>query len=228
MAVRVSRRSFLGAASASVSSLLLAACGAARNSASAGKADAMGANIKVMFNTNVMSLDTNLAADVVSYEVIADCIDGLMQVDAKGAVIPALAKTYEVSEDGLTYTFNLREATWSNGTPVTAHDFVYAWRRICKGAGAYAYMMSEIGQIKGAAAIVSGDEKDETTLGVTAKGDKTFVVELETQVPFFMTLMYFPLFYRSSILSTSSSTRVLRRARTAPVPTRSSPAAHST
>lgn len=56
-------------------------------------------------------------------------------------------------------------------------------------------MMSEIGQIKGAAAIVSGDEKDETTLGVTAKGDKTFVVELETQVPFFMTLMYFPLFY---------------------------------
>ncbi len=55
--------------------------------------------------------------------------------------------------------------------------------------------MSEIGQIKGAAAIVSGDEKDETTLGVATKDDKTFVVELETQVPFFMTLMYFPIFY---------------------------------
>lgn len=184
MAVQVSRRSFLGAASASMSSLFLAACGAARGSASAGKTGAMGANIKVMLNTNVMSLDANLASDVVSYEVIADCIDGLMQVDTKGAVIPALAKTYEVSEDGLTYTFNLRDATWSNGTPVTAHDFVYAWRRICKGAGTYAYMMSEIGQIKGAAAIVSSDEKDETTLGVTAKDDKTFVVKLETQVPY--------------------------------------------
>ena len=94
----------------------------------------------VMLSTNVMSPDTNLATDGESFEVIADCIDGLMQMDATGASIPALAESYDMSEDGLTYTFHLRDAKWSNGTPVTASDFVFAWRRICKEAGEYAYM----------------------------------------------------------------------------------------
>ena len=66
----------------------------------------------VMLSTNVMSLDTNLATDGESFEVIADCIDGLMQMDATGASIPALAESYDMSEDGLTYTFHLRDAKW--------------------------------------------------------------------------------------------------------------------
>ena len=94
----------------------------------------------VMLSTNIMSLDTNLATDGESFEVIADCVDGLMQMDADGAAIPALAESYDLSEDGKTYTFHLRDAKWSNGTPVTAADFVFAWRRICKEAGEYAYM----------------------------------------------------------------------------------------
>ena len=112
----------------------------------------------VMLGTNVMSLDTNLATDGDSFEVIADCIDGLTQMDKDGAAVPALAESFDLSEDGLTYTFHLRDAKWSNGTPVTANDFVFAWRRIAKEAGEYAYMLDEIGNIKGAAEIISGKE----------------------------------------------------------------------
>ena len=64
----------------------------------------------VMLSTNVMSLDTNLATDGESFEVIADCIDGLMQMDADGAAIQAIAESYELSKDGKTYTFHLRDA----------------------------------------------------------------------------------------------------------------------
>ena len=149
----------------------------------------------VMLGTNVMSLDTNLATDGDSFEVIADCIDGLMQMDKDGAAVPALAESYDVSDDGLTYTFHLRDAKWNNGTAVTANDFVFAWRRIAKEAGEYAYMLDEIGNIKGAAEIISGNEADLTTLGVSAADDKTFVVELNVPVSFFPSLMYFPTFY---------------------------------
>ena len=121
--------------------------------------------------------------------------DYLMQMDEDGAAIPALAETTDISDDGCTWTFHLRDAKWSNGTPVTANDFVFAWRRICKNAGEYAYMMSDIGQIKGAAAIVNGDQADETTLAIKAVDDKTLEVQLEVPVPYFDSLMYFPTFY---------------------------------
>ncbi|MCQ2428399.1 MAG: ABC transporter substrate-binding protein, partial [Clostridia bacterium] len=149
----------------------------------------------VMLSTNVMSLDTNLATDGESFEVIADCIDGLMQMDATGAATYAIAESYDLSDDGKTYTFHLRDAKWSNGDPVTADDFVFAWRRIALLRGEYAYMLDEIGQIKGAADIISGKTDDTTGLAVTAKDSKTLVVELEVPVSFFPSLMYFPTFF---------------------------------
>ncbi len=189
------RRSFFGVAGGTAS-LALAACGGSGDSGDGGAGVPTGGkNLGVMLGTNVMSLDTDLATDGDSFEVIADCIDGLMQMDAEGAAIPALAESYDVSEDGLTYTFHLRDAQWSNGTAVTAADFVFAWRRICANAGEYAYMMDEIANIKGAAAIIAGDESDTSTLAVTADDDKTLVVELEVPVSFFPSLMYFPTFY---------------------------------
>jgi oligopeptide transport system substrate-binding protein len=192
----LNRRSFLGAAGGAAS-LFLAACGGGSSSGSSagGEAAADGKNLGVMLATNVMSLDTNLATDGDSFEVIADCIDGLMQMDADGAAIPALAETFDVSDDGTVYTFHLRDASWNNGTPVTANDFVFAWRRICELAGEYAYMMDEIGNIKGAAAIIAGEQSDTSTLAVTAVDDKTLQVELEVPVSFFPSLMYFPTFY---------------------------------
>ena len=151
--------------------------------------------VSVMLSTNVMSLDTNLATDGESFEVIADCIDGLMQMDESGAAIPAIAESYDLSEDGTVYTFHLRDAKWSNGDAVTANDFVFAWRRICQEAGEYAYMFdTSVGCVKGADAIIY-DGADPTTLGVSAPDDKTLVVELEVPVSFFPSLMYFPTFY---------------------------------
>ncbi len=153
----------------------------------------------VMLSSNVMSLDTNLATDGDSFEVIADCIDGLTQMDASGAAVPALAESYDLSDDGTVYTFHLRDAKWSNGAAVTANDFVFAWQRIAEGRGEYAYMLSDIGQIKNASAIIDGDGEgnfaDKSELGVSAPDEKTLVVELEVPVSFFPALMYFPTFY---------------------------------
>ncbi len=168
----------------------------AAESAAEGEAAAAPDNyLGVMLSTNVMSLDTDLATDGESFEVIADCIDGLMQMDADGAAIPALAESYDLSDDGKTYTFHLRDAQWSNGEAVTANDFVFAWRRICKNAGEYAYLFdSSVGCVKNADSIIY-EGADPETLGVSAPDDKTFVVELEVPVSFFPSLMYFPTFY---------------------------------
>lgn len=180
----------------------LVACGGGGGETPAGSGAAGGDNGKymgVMLYTNVMSLDTVLATDGDSFEVIADCIDGLTQMDADGSPIPALAESYDVSEDGKTYTFHLRDAKWSNGEPVTANDFVFAWQRVATDCLEYNYMLSDIAQVKGAAAVVeaanAGEEADPTTMGISAPDDKTFVVELEVPVTFFPSLMYFPTFY---------------------------------
>ena len=151
--------------------------------------------LNVMLATNVMSLDTVLATDGDSFEVIADCIDGLTQMDAEGVAIPAIAESWDVSEDGMTYTFHLRDAKWSNGADVTANDFVFAWKRACTENEEYGYMLgNDVACVKNADAIMSG-EADVDTLGVSAPDAKTFVVELEAPVSFFDSLMYFPTFY---------------------------------
>ena len=153
------------------------------------------AYLGVMLSTNVMSLDTNLATDGESFEVIADCIDGLMQMDADGAAIPAIAESYDLSDDGTVYTFHLRDAKWANGDDVTAYDFEFAWKRIAEEAGEYAYLFdTSVGCIKNADAIIY-EGADPDTLGVEAVDAKTFVVTLEVPVSFFPSLMYFPTFY---------------------------------
>lgn len=158
---------------------------------------ASGSDLNIMLETPVESLDPQLATDGTSFEVIADYTDGLMQMDADGQAVEAVAERYVVSEDGITYTFYIREdAVWSNGTPVTAADFVFAWQRAVDPAVAseYAYMLSDIGQIKNAAEIIAG-EKDKSELGVTALDDSTLQVELNVPVSYFLSLMYFPTFY---------------------------------
>ena len=155
-----------------------------------------GGDIYVMFSTNVMSLDTNLATDGDSFEIIADCIDGLTQMDADGAAIPAIAESWDVSDDGCTYTFHLRDdANWSNGDPVTANDFEFAWKLSMTANIEYNYMFdSSVGAVKNADAILY-EGADPDTLGVKAVDDKTLEVELEVPVSFFPSLMYFPTFY---------------------------------
>lgn len=153
-------------------------------------------DLNIMLETPVESLDPQQATDGTSFEVIADYTDGLMQMDADGQAVPALAESYELSEDGTTYTFHLRDASWSNGDPVTSADFVYAWQRAVDPdiASEYAYMLSDIGQVVNAAEIIAG-EKDKSELGITAIDDKTLEVQLNVPVSYFLSLMYFPTFY---------------------------------
>lgn len=156
-----------------------------------------GSDMNVMIETPVQSLDPQQATDGTSFEVIANYTDGLMQMDADGQAVNALCDHYELSDDGCTYTFYIRDdANWSNGTPVTAADFVFAWQRAVDPAVAseYAYMMSDIGQIKNAAEIIAG-EKDKSELGATALDDKTLQVELNVPVSYFLSLLYFPTYY---------------------------------
>ena len=153
--------------------------------------------LKVHIETEVESLDPQVATDGTSFEVIANFTDGLYQIAADGSAIPALAAETVVSEDGLTYTFTIRDdANWSNGDPVTADDFVFAWQRATDPdfASEYSYMMTDIGLIKNASAINAGEMAVEE-LGVTAIDEKTLQVELESPVSFFTSLMYFPTFY---------------------------------
>lgn len=150
--------------------------------------------LSVMLGSNVVSLDSAQCTDSASFEVIADCIDGLIQLDADGKPIPAIAESFDVSADGKTYTFHLRDAKWANGDPVTADDFVFAWRRHCQKAEEYAYIMgATVACVKNADAVIKG--ADPTTLGVSAPDAKTFVVELDAPVSFFPSLMAFPTFY---------------------------------
>ncbi len=180
----------------------LAGCGSSSNGGgsaekSTGAAPAAGnTDLNVMIETGVESLDPQVATDGTSFEFIANYTDGLMQMDADGQPVPAIAESYDISEDGKEYTFHLRDAKWSNGTPVTAADFVFAWQRAVDPdlASEYSYMLSDIGQVKNAEDIING-KKDKSELGVTAVDEKTLKVELNVPVSYFLSLMYFPTFY---------------------------------
>jgi oligopeptide transport system substrate-binding protein len=154
-------------------------------------------SLNVMIEVEVESLDPQVATDGTSFEVIADFTDGLKQMNADGSTTDALCAGETVSPDGLTYTFKIRDdAKWSNGEPVTADDFVFGWQRAAdpKLASEYAYMLSDIGQIKNAAAIEAG-KMPVDQLGVKALDSKTFEVTLEVPVSFFDKILYFPTFY---------------------------------
>ena len=150
--------------------------------------------LNVMLSSNVNSLDVAQATDLASFEIISNCVDGLLQLDADGKAVPAIAESYDVSADGKTYTFHLRDAKWSNGEPVTAQDFVFAWRRQCEMAEEYSYMLgSTVACIKNADQVIKGGNPE--NLGVSAPDSKTLVVELEAPVNFFPELMSFPVFF---------------------------------
>ncbi|WP_254702048.1 peptide ABC transporter substrate-binding protein [Roseivivax sp. THAF30] len=135
---------------------------------------------------DVSSLDPQIVEDVDGSDVVRDLFEGLMNQDAQGNLVPGVATGYEVSDDNLTYTFTLREdARWSNGEPVTAEDFVYAWRRAADPATASPYQwFMELMSIEGASEVISGDAEPDT-LGVRAIDPQTFEVTLTTPLPYF-------------------------------------------
>ena len=174
--------------------LSMAACGSGSSSSSS-EGDA-GKYLTIAKENDVVSLNTILAIDQKSFDVIGMFTEGLETLDADGNIIGAMAESYEMSDDQLTYTFHLRDANWSNGEPVTANDFVFAWNELAhNGEAEYSYLVTDDGAcIKNGNEIVYDGNKD-LELGVTAKDDKTLVVELDKRSPQFLSLMVFPSFY---------------------------------
>lgn len=152
---------------------------------------------------DIKNLDSSDADDGCSFTAMHACIDGLMGLDKDGNITEAIAEKSETSEDGLTHTYTLRDAKWSNGDAVTANDFVYAWQRIFKKKGQYYYMFCDgIASIEGAQAlsdkIDAGEEltdADFDAFAVKAVDDKTLEVKTTVPVSFFDELMSFPCFY---------------------------------
>ena len=140
------------------------------------------------------SLDPALSHDIAGLKVLMHLFEGLCSYDPRDASpVPAAAERWDVSEDGKTWTFHLRAATWSNGDPVTADDFVFAWRRVIQpGTGStYAHRLF---LIQGAREIASKGAPVET-LGVRAAGPRTLVVELTHPAPYLPQLLCLNLFF---------------------------------
>lgn len=145
----------------------------------------------------IPSMDPSKVSDQLGIQWVSEVMEGLYRLDQDGKPVPGMADGEpEISEDGLTYTFKIKDnAEWSNGDPVTAEDFVYSWQRAVDPATASEYgpyMMG--GVVKNATQIASG-EMDVADLGVTAEDDKTLVVELEKEVPYFQSMTTFATFF---------------------------------
>ncbi|MBO0662605.1 peptide ABC transporter substrate-binding protein [Jiella sp. MQZ9-1] len=138
---------------------------------------------------DVTSLDPQKISGDWEDRVDGDIFEGLFTEDAEAKPILGVAKSYETSKDGLTWTFKLRDdAKWSDGQPVTAEDFVFAFQRLMdpKTASEYAYIQYPI---KNAEAINTGKIKDFSQLGVKALDDKTLEITLEHPIPYYRSLL---------------------------------------
>ena len=153
---------------------------------------------------DIKNLDSSDADDQCPLRAIHAVIDGLMKTDKKGNITYGIAKSEEVSEDGLVHTYKLRkDVRWDNGDLVTAHDFVYAWQRIFKKKGSYYYMFADgIASIQGAQElsdkIDAGEEltdDDLNSMGVKALDGYTLEVKTTVRVSFLDELLAFPPFY---------------------------------
>lgn len=132
------------------------------------------------------SVDPQIVEDVSGSEIVRDLFEGLLNQNADGELVGGVATEWSPNEDNTEWTFTLRDdAMWSDGTPVTAGDFVYAWKRLVTPdlASPYAWF-GELMSIQNAGAIIAG-EMDPEELGVEAPDDHTLVVHLSAPLPYF-------------------------------------------
>lgn len=156
---------------------------------------AAGTKVVVATDTDLSTMDHHIATDGTSFIAQTMAFSGLTELDAKNMPIPELATSWEISDDGTVYTFHLADANWSNGTLVTAKDFVYGWQRLINQdtASEYAFILSTV-KMKNADAIAAGEMPIEE-LGVKAIDDKTLEVTLDAPCDFFLGLLAFPSFF---------------------------------
>ncbi|MED1567147.1 peptide ABC transporter substrate-binding protein [Bacillus paramycoides] len=173
-----------------VTSLFLTAC---TNKANKSDTEAQKQVLNLTVSEEIPSLDTAKTMDGTSAHVMQNIFEGLYVLDDQDNPIPAVAKSFERSEDGKKYIFDLRkDAKWSNGDPVTANDFMFAWRRAVshETASQYAYMLF---YIKNAKEINKGAIPP-NELGVKVVDDYTLEVELEQPTPYFLQLLALPIY----------------------------------
>ncbi|MGJ8526357.1 Periplasmic murein peptide-binding protein [Halomonadaceae bacterium LMG 33818] len=126
-------------------------------------------------------------------DILQDLFTGLVSVSADGKLIPGVASHWDISDGGKTYTFHLRPSKWSDGTPVTAHDFVYGMRYFVTPKNA-ATGVERLYPIVNAQKIATGKAKPDT-LGVSAPNNDTLVIHLNEPAPYFIKMLVLPPFY---------------------------------
>ena len=179
-------RPFVAAVAAAL--LFLASCGEPGGTTQVPVPTAARENVLHRGNgAEVESLDPALADTSWEQWVIGDMMMGLYTEDPEGKAIFGAAENASMSPDGKIWTFTLRDHSWSDGTPVTAEDFVYAWRRTLdpKTAGKYGAILYAF---KNARAVMEGKLPPEA-LGVRAEGERTLILELEHPAPYLPELL---------------------------------------
>jgi dipeptide ABC superfamily ATP binding cassette transporter, binding protein len=173
--------------------LSLAACGGQKAAESGEKgSDAAKAEGTEVSENSVLSVEVGPPSETIdpalnngreAAMLVNHAFEGLLRYDKDGNTIPGQAESYEKSEDGLTYTFHIREGLkWSDGSDLTAKDFLYSWKRVADPATASPYAEELLGMVKGYKEAAAGDLD---ALGLEAPDDKTFVVHLSYPCSYF-------------------------------------------
>lgn len=145
--------------------------------------------LAVQIGPNPETIDPALNSSVDGGNMILHLFDGLLTVDQDEKIAPGCAEKWEPSEDGLTWTFTLRDGLkWSDGTDLTAEDFVYSWKRVCDPDVAAPYAETVLGMVEGYDKAVKGDLD---ALAVSAPDEKTVVVKLSYPCTYFENLAAF-------------------------------------
>ncbi len=148
---------------------------------------------------DIITLDLNQMSYIQDFRITYALREGLYTYDPSTPAFepkPALATETSISDDKRTWTFKLRDAKWSNGDPVTAHDFVFSWRLMLESPGEYTALFYYINNAEAyEKAYKAGTKMDASEVGVEAVDDKTLKVTLSNPLPFLPDLMAFPPFY---------------------------------
>lgn len=149
--------------------------------------------LNIAFPRDPLTLDPRKNADPISCQIISHLFEGLMQLESDGSVSFALAKSLEITNNNMKYTFHLRDSYWSDGHPVTAHDFIYAWTTMLDPnfPSVNANLLYCIKNAKKAKNSLIELDK----IGFYAPDNKTLVIKLEYPTPFFLELLTFCTFY---------------------------------
>ena len=161
-------------------------------SVSTGAVDVATNTITLALTEEPPQLDSTRATDQVSGMLLGHVMEGLLRYNTENQLTEGVAKSWTLNETEA--VFELRDdAMWSNGTPVTAHDFVFSWRKVVEPATASQYAFI-VFPIKNGEAINTG-KMPSSELGVTAVDDRTLHVQLELPTPHFLKLMAFPTYF---------------------------------